>query len=361
MAKNKFSKLMLNLDDMTGLIKLWCESNLDGSFNIEKNDLSQRCQFFIYNNGKRIELDFVKCSGGLFTIVYKVGSDPVVSESIAEYIFLQISNQLKSSPYANGFSTILPEDEVNAVVELLKSEGNVLSNYSYSSEPGKAAYRLYKFTGIKGDSVTLKYFLRTNRLQVQGKPHYLFQDVISLVTESSSDVDTVVDNQLVMCNLSVNKDAIFEEMKCVLGEDIFNYLPITHRAILASTFIQFKIDVPFPDYSCIIYPAYRAYEGFIRKVFKNNGLDCVGKVNIGEYFYIKDNTFIMRSEYSDKLSSETANVLTKLYAFYNQNRNPFGHASGDDFQTVIISDRSVAYNKFMEVINYIKKGYTVVV
>lgn len=174
MAKNKFSKLMLNIDDMPKLIKLWCESNLEGEFNIERKDITQRCQFFIHNNGKKIELDFIKCSGGLFTITYKVGSDPVASESIAEYIFSQISNPLKDSPYANGFSTILCEKEVNSVIELLKSEGNTLSNYSDSNEVGKPSYKLYKFTGIKGDSVTLKYFLRTNRLQVQGKPLYLF-------------------------------------------------------------------------------------------------------------------------------------------------------------------------------------------
>lgn len=181
-----------------------------------------------------------------------------------------------------------------------------------------------------------------------------------MVTESINDVDVVVDNQLEMCKLSVSKNDIYEEMKSVLGEAIFNYLPITHKAILASTFIQFKINVSFLDYSCIIYPAYRAYEGFVRKVFKSNGLDCIGKSNIGEYFYRKDNTFTMKSEYSDKLNSETANLLTKLYVFYNQNRHSLSHASGDDFQTVIISDREVAYNKFKEVINYIKKGYTVV-
>lgn len=67
----------------------------------------------------------------------------------------------------------------------------------------------------------------------------------------------------------------------------------------------------------------------------------------------------MSSQYADALPSDVAELLRSLYVFYNKNRHPYGHASGDDFQTVIITDRNVAYNKFMEVINYIKKGYTI--
>lgn len=359
MTRNKFSKLMLNIDDMPKLIKLWCESNLEGAFSIEQKDITQRCQFFIHNNGKKIELDFIKCSGGLFTIMYKVGSDPVTSELIAEYIFSQISNPLKDSPYANGFSTKMSEEEFEAVIGLLTSDGNSIENTSEISEPGKSRSKIIRIKGIRGDRVTLTYYYNTNRLQVQGRPHYLFQDILSLVAESIEDTDALVDNHLEMCKLSIKKDDIYEEMKSVLGEDIFNYLPSTHKAILASSFIQFKVNVPFPDYSCLIFPAYRAYEGFIRKVFKKHGLDCVGVEGFKEYFYTKDNSIIMSPMYADALSNDVAEQLRSLYVFYNKNRHPYGHASGDDFQTAIITDRNVAYSKFMEVINYIKKGYTI--
>lgn len=362
MAKNnKFSKLMLDIEKMPNLIRIWCESNLEGDFKIESKEITQRHQFFVINNGKKIQLDFIKCSESLFTIMYKVGADQSQSLSIAEFIYSNVSDSLKNSPYANGFSIVLPKDEVLTVIELLKDDGNTLMNYSTCDETGKAAYSLYNFKGIRGDSVTLKYYNRTRRLQVQGKPLYLFHDILSLISETGASTDIVVDTHLEMCNVSVKKDDIYDEMKLALSEDVFKYFPQTHKAILASTFIQFKINVTLLDYSCIIYPAYRAYEGFIRKVFTQNGLDCIGQKNIGKYFYTDNDTFVMRSEFSNDLEDEKVKIMTQLYAFYNKNRHPYGHASGDDFQTRIISNRDVAYNKFLEVINNIKKAYTIIV
>jgi len=359
MAKNPFSKLMLNIEEMQGLIELWCEDNLNDNFTVKRKDIPERIQFHIESIGKKAQLDFIKCAGGLYTISFKVGADPTVSEAIANYLLSQINNQLKDSPYANGFSTKMSEEEFEAVIGLLTSDGNSIENTSEISEPGKPRSKIIRIKGIRGDHVTLTYYYNTNRLQVQGRPHYLFQDILSLVAESIEDTDALVDNHLEMCKLSIKKDDIYEEMKSVLGEDIFNYLPSTHKAILASSFIQFKVNVPFPDYSCLIFPAYRAYEGFIRKIFKKHGLDCVGVEGFKEYFYTKDNSIIMSPMYADALSNDVAEQLRSLYVFYNKNRHPYGHASGDDFQTVIITDRNVAYSKFMEVINYIKKGYTI--
>ena len=359
MAKNPFSKLMLNIEEMQGLIELGCESIFNDDFTVKRKDISKRIQFHIESTEKKAQLDFIKCAGGLYTISFKVGSDPSISEKIANYLLSQINNPLKDSPYANGFSTKISEEEFEALIGLLTSYGNSIDNFSESDEPGKSKYKLYRIKGVLGDHVTLKYFLNTQRLQVQGKPHHLFQDILSLVAESIGDTEELVDNHLEMCNLSIKKDDIYEEMKIVLGEDIFNYLPSTHKAILASSFIQFKVNVPFPDYSCLIFPAYRAYEGFIRKVFKKHGLDCVGVEGFKEYFYTKGNSIIMSSQYADALPNDVAELLRSLYVFYNKNRHPYGHASGDDFQTLIITDRNVAYDKFMEVINYIKKGYTI--
>lgn len=236
-----------------------------------------------------------------------------------------------------------------------------MKNYSNSNEKGKPAYDLYRFQGIHGDFVTLKYFIKTNRLQIQGKPLYLFNDILALISETIESVDEMVDSHLEMCCVNVKKDEIYEEMEKVLGKDVYSYFPNTHKAILASTFIQFRIQLNLTDYSCVIYPAYRAFEGFIRKIFDSMGLNCIGKKNIGEFFYKNENdTFIMKSEFSRNLADEKVKTMTKMYVFYNKNRNVYAHASGDDFNTVIISSRDVAYNNFIDVIKYIKEGYTIV-
>lgn len=361
MAKNPnpFSKLMLNIEKMQELIELWCESNFDEKVTVTRDDIPKRVRFYVE---KRAQLDFIECSEGRYTIYCDIGPNPSLSKEIANYLLSQIKNPLKDSPYANGFSTKMSEEEFDAVIGLLISDGNSIENSSEVNEPGKACYKLFRMKGIRGDHVTLKYFCNTKRLQVQGKPLYLFQDVLSLIAESIEDTDSVVDNHLEMCNLSIKKDDIYDEMKKVLGEGLFNFFPISHRAILASPFIQFRVTIDMPDYSCLVFPAYRAYEGFLRKVFTKNGLDCMGKdKNIGEFFLVKSGTTIeMKPMYSTSLTEDVENTLKSLYKYYYLNRHAYGHASGNDQFTAVISKRNDAYDKFMEVINYIKKGYTIV-
>lgn len=166
-GKNPFSKLMLNIDDMQGLIEFWCESNCNDGFTVKRKIFLKEYSFTLKAQEKA-QLDFIKCAGGLYTISFKVGPNPSVSEMIANYLLSQIKNPLKDSPYANGFSTKMSEEEFEAVIGLLTSDGNSIDNFSESDEPGKPKYKLYRIKGVLGDYVTLKYFCNTKRLQVQG-------------------------------------------------------------------------------------------------------------------------------------------------------------------------------------------------
>lgn len=111
---------MLDIHKIPNLIKMWCEDNLSNSFEIKSDEILQRYRFFVVTEDKKIQLDFIKCSNGLFTITYKVGTEQSLSLLIAEYIYSHIGNSLKESPYANGFSIIMSQAEVKAVIGLLK-------------------------------------------------------------------------------------------------------------------------------------------------------------------------------------------------------------------------------------------------
>ena len=85
---------MLNIEKMQGLIELWCESNLNGDFTITRKDIPERIQFYVDSIEKKAQIDFIKCSEGRYTISFKVGPNPFVSEKIAEYLLSQIENPL---------------------------------------------------------------------------------------------------------------------------------------------------------------------------------------------------------------------------------------------------------------------------
>lgn len=353
MARNKYSKLKIDISKVESWIRFWCEENLECEFSIDSNDIEKRIQYYVILSDGKIQIDFIKCAGGVYTISPNVGTKQELSKEIAEYIFGKVSG-LQGSSYANGFSILMEKGDFDEFITFLKEDGTQILNSSHQAEPGKAEYFLYRLKGIAGDTVVVKYFVKTKRMQVQGKQLALFDEIILWVAESTDKPDAVVDSQIELCGVPLNRNDIYDEMKEILGEKIYHYLPASHRAILAFSFIQFKIDVSMPDYSGLLYPTYRAFEGFLKKLFTDNGLNCTGRLTLGEFFYPSDGSFYMKAEYSGKIETSMADFFTRMYGFYHQNRHPYAHASGDDFQTAVISNREIARSKFEEVIRKMK-------
>lgn len=50
MPKTKFTKVMLDISRVSGVIQNWCEMNLEGGFDISINENKQQILYTIYNN-----------------------------------------------------------------------------------------------------------------------------------------------------------------------------------------------------------------------------------------------------------------------------------------------------------------------
>ena len=360
MAANKYSKLCIDKSKITEWIQLWCEANLTGKSDITFTENANRIQYTINNEGKVIKIDFIKCNGGLLTITPKVGVNIPISTQIADSICERVVNVLKDSPFANGFSIWVSKADFDVIIELIECmEGVSKKNYSEQLEEGRAQYYLYQFQGSSKDSITIKYFLNTGRMQLQGKPLFLFNEVVSMVSENGAALNDVVDAQLRYCSIDIPKDDIYEEMKKVLGDKLFNFLSSTQKAILSTAFILSKIEIAMPDYSGIIQQALRAYEGFTKKVYAQKGLECEGDKQLGVFFARPDkmSPFVMKQEYAKLLDSETEKQLTSMYTFYHRKRHPHAHATANDFDTAIITNRQVADELFNEIISKMKASH----
>lgn len=174
MSKNKFTKVMLDISRVEGIIQNWCEMNLEGDFDISIDENKQQIQYTIYNNSDEIKLIIYKAAGGVYTISPKAGKNPEISEIIADDIYNHLCTEFSKSPYSNGFSIKLAKEDFISLIELLKESGVTVENYNYSNEKGKANFEQYQLRSELHDSVVVKYFNNTNRVQVQGKPLYLF-------------------------------------------------------------------------------------------------------------------------------------------------------------------------------------------
>ena len=357
---NKYSKLSIDSRKIKNWIELWCEAELQGAFNVSFVDNGSRIQYSINNQGNIIKIDFIKCSGGLLTIAPNVGTNIKISTQIADNIYERVKNVIKDSPFANGFSILLSLEDFNIIIELLKDmEGVSLTNYSEQLVPGKANYYLYQFQGQAKDTITLKYHINTHRMQLQGKPLYLFNEVVSMVSENGASLDDVVDAQIRYCSVNISNDDIFEEMECILGSKLFAFLSTSLKSILSTSFILSKIEVEMLDYSGIVQQALRTYEGFVKKLLAAKGIECEGDKQLGSLFHRpdKDSPFILNEDHSRKIGEELEKYFTSMYTFYYNKRHPYSHATARDFDTIIISNRNIADELFSEIIFSMKTWY----
>lgn len=356
---NKYSRLCIDKTKIFDWIKLWCEEHLGGNFQINATENRDRIQYVIKNGANTIKIDFQKCSGGLLTICPKVGNNIPISIEIADSIYDRVCNVLKDSPFANGFSIILQEEDFNTVIELVSGmEGVSLSNSSEQTEDGKAKYKLFRFSGSAGDSVTIKYYSNTSRMQIQGKPLFLFNEIVAMVSENGAEEDEVVDAHLKYCNIDMKKEDIYEELESILGKDLYNFLSRSQKVILSTAFIVSKVDGYLGDFSILIQPANRAFEGFIKKIYAQEGLECDGEQQLGKFFDWPDRISpVMKQEYADKLDANIVKGFTSMFIFYSQYRHPYMHASAYDYSTSIIENRSVAEEKLNEVVVSMKSWY----
>ena len=356
---NKYSKLNIDRKLIGDWIKLWCEMSLNGEFQISCNDISQRIQYTIINNNKEIKIDFIKCNGGLTSISPKVGRDIETSTKIAEYIYNKAKSMTQNVPFANGFSIIISKEEFDTIIEILKGIDAKVINYSEYLTPGEAQYYLYRLKGPLGDNITLKYFINTSRMQLQGKPLHLYNEIVSIVSDMS-EFDDVVDAQLRYCAVDVSNKDIDEEMKYVFG-DLYDFLSTTQKSIIAGSFIFSKIVIEMPDYTGLIQPALRGLEGYIKKLLTNEGVECNSEDQLGKFFSRKSKSepFIMNEDTSLLINNEKKEqTITYLYNYYFKTRHPYNHATSRDFDTVIIESREKADDIFREIISVMVTSFS---
>lgn len=358
----KYSKLLFDSSKIPEWINIWCEYNLEGNYNIECTDSKQRIAYIIKNAGKEIKIDFIKANGGTLTIFPGVGKNQDISELIAEDIFGRINSDIDQSPYANGFSMKLSEEDFHTLIDLLNEYDDITNeSYSIQDEPEKPKYELYRFKSDLNDRVVVKYYNNTNRIQIQGKPLYLFNEITSLLCESEHTAESVVDAHIELCNLNVSKSELDVELCAILGENAYNYMTTGHRAMLNSSIVLSKVKINgLNDYSYIIQQALRTYEGFTLKMMDEKGCVLPPRKQIGEFFtrHTAEDSFTMKSRYSDSLDDKYIDIFEKMYNFYHSKRHPYMHSSAFDTTTTLVRSYDEALERLNEIIHNIKISYS---
>lgn len=253
------------------------------------------------------------------------------------------------------------EEDFHTLIEFLEEYDDInCVNYSKSEMPGRAKYELFKYKSSLNDSVVLKYYPSTSRLQMQGKPLYLFNEILSLIGQKEDAAYAIVDEQIELCKIEITKDELNEELSSILGENLYNYLTITQKSFLSSSLVVSKMAVSgIEDYSYIVFPALKAYEGFCLKAMADAGLTIKSRQTLGEFFGRPDTTvdFSMKTKYTTTLERKKIVVFEKMYNFYFKSRHPYMHCTESDVTTVVCESYEKAKSSLDDVFKALISHY----
>ena len=358
---NKYSRLDIDITRIKGWINDWCNiNNFENKISEPQNDI-HRIRYDISINNKTVTIDFLKCKGGLLTIQPKVGKDQETSLKIADYILSQLSNK-SENPYANGFTLKITSDDFETLIMLLKEQDNIeLLDYSKQDTAGKPVYDLYHFKSHLKDTVAIKYFRNTNTFQMQGKPLYLFREIMGMISQTNDkNANNVLDQNIELFHIKVDPEELELELKSILGDNLYNFLAKKHRIMIKNSMIFSRSSMEgFEDYSFIPAMSLRAYEGMILRALNAAGIILQDKEKIGSCFYMdkSDEEYYLKQEYKNTISSNKTVSLERMYRFYRKNRHPMSHATATDFGTFTISSFEIAVDKVKEIIDNMKSNY----
>lgn len=361
MKTKKYSKLDMDIEKVEEWIKFWCEENIKNDFEICKTQKEGRVSFSIIDKDGKIDIDFIICTGKRYTIYPYLGKRQDESVKIAEYIYECINNSSSGkTEIGNGFSIVTTVDTYRTLIELLNdSDGITCIETKKFDEEHKAKYVQYKFKSEYGDSIVIKFFENTNRLQIQGKPLYLFGIVQDILISDETTAEGLVDANIKFYSIDMKKEDLYVEMQEKLGDELYGFLTRALKAILSPAFLFYKIDMEIGNYSCLCQPALQALEGYCLKLLISCGV-IHNNEKLGDYFSYDEikNRYYLNKKTSDIVKDENKiSSLNKLYVLYKSKRHQYSHSTERDYDTYIISDREVADSIFREVISAMKTSY----
>ncbi len=347
--KNIFKSLHLDRDNLYDWITEFASENFAESSVSEISLISgnqHRCK--INANEKEILIDFYYNIDNTTTIQPKVGQEKDISVKIANHILSKLSfkeTDVKSRSYS--VHPISP-DEVKVIDEYLQELSGVELLSRNRNESNK--YTLYQYKSKIGDKITLKHY-DNQRLQIQGKPMYLYQEVTCLLS-SYFPFDEVIKQQAEFFSIDLDPKEVRDEMQLLLP-NAYDVIGDKMRKVLSASLALRKIDIQLEDYSSFVYPALKTLEGYIKILFLNHDI-IINKDGFGEYFsyWGKQPLYVLRPDPREKIHCEiTVNALEECYSYYYKHRHSLFHAESITESTRIIEKKENADAFIAEILN----------
>ncbi|MDF2546106.1 MAG: hypothetical protein K0R93_1004 [Anaerosolibacter sp.] len=375
MVKSKYQDLHLDRNNIELWIHEYCNDNFEGDYELSGPDVlnpqTNQNRYTINTKCGKIEIDlYYKKSGK--TTVGPVGSGSMKEHSlkIADHICEKAEyKDVQQSDYCMKLS----RENFDLITEYLgtmEDQGvqqvNRKANETQKSE-------MYQYVSKIGDKITITYYNSTNTFMFQGKAMKLYHEVNCLLSGmSATTTEQLIQQQAQFFKVEIKHEDINDELKRYLPKAYVN-LDENLLKILSSALVLRKIDIPLQDYSSYAFPALRALEGYVKKLFSSQGITINNKDGFA-YTYIdpidgktKKTSYFNKDRatgiYSLKPGqtfiscTNTARAIEESYTYYANNRHNLFHTDAMDASTTIVEKREDADLIIHEVLDHIERTY----
>lgn len=348
----EFKSLNINFLDLENLIKKYCTNSYGENYSLEpltqneKNPIQYSIKVIV--DSKVAMLNFFKNGDGTVTIQYKVGKNQDISKAIANYI--------RTNGIKDGRKTAtIGLDNINQEsIDLLLEYISNLKTREIEDTDIPHGHK-YKFKSVDhSDEITITYYSSKMKLLIQGKPLYLYSEIVGFLSEYMG-FEEVIKKHSEAHNVDINADEVIENMKSNL-DDSYDFLGDTLHKVLSPVFVFKKIEMKLEDYSVFVFPVLRTLEGYLKKILLHKNIPIRKNFDIFEKDKVTGKYYI-NSEKCEIKCANTRLAVEEIYNFLYINRHPIFHASYIADSTTIIETREEADTIINGTLELIKRTY----
>ncbi|MGL9910080.1 type II toxin-antitoxin system RnlA family toxin [Enterococcus sp. DIV0213h] len=299
-------------------------------------------------------LDFHFNGNGTTTIQPSSGGLNEVRKNLAEHIKNELSGVVSAK---SSVSIKNIEFEDFEVFIYLLAENKGIENTDITSIDDGVRHSVYDITGVQGDFIKITYY-ENGTIFMQGKPLVLFSELTAVLSELYLNPTEMIKVLNKTYKSSVDKNSIENDYNTIMV-DCKDSLPSKMQLVIKQALYNTKIEGDMFDYTFLVQPAFRALEGNIKYVAKENNVPW--QPNIGDMFDYQNN-HCLRIPEGTVIKQEVIDYLEKQYKLFRDVRNPYSHwgrNTGKIDNTVLIYKREDAVLKIFDILNEINYYYSI--
>ena len=318
-----FKNLNLRLSDLDNCISEYCkEQNIRYEL---KNQSSSKKYYEISRSGQEpARLTVYLNNKGTTTLQHSQGKNPKLSLQVAEHIRNKLCElEISSLNIGIGGIAITLIVIIKERIEEVKASNDI----SIEEKDTNEVIRLTLESQTYKDRLTLTYYKKTQKLQIQGRPLSCYNEVAyALTTELDPETLSKILYKKDADDQNIIRPEMAEELVKLKLPNAFDQLPKLIQDLLISSNCIKSASPKLPEYSLLTYAELRSLEGVIKRHLLKNGILQLPR-NVGEIFELNSikKAVGLGESYKSSYSGNKLNEILDAYSYYYQRRHSLFH------------------------------------